>query len=76
VRLLYSLLFKYKYKERGTLCGVTFDTLACMATKKSLLLCYALKISLLGVFLNYGTNTVLKNGTPSPPSGMVFNIAR
>jgi hypothetical protein len=40
------------------------------------LLYYALKIPLLDALLNYGTSTMLKNGTPSPPSGPVFNIAR
>jgi hypothetical protein len=39
------------------------------------LLCYALKIPLLDALLNYGTSTMLKNGTLSPPSGLVFNIA-
>jgi hypothetical protein len=47
---------------------------ACMAAMESLLLCYALKIPLLGALLNHGTNTMLKNGTPSRPSGLVFNI--
>jgi hypothetical protein len=64
------------YKERGTLCGVAFDTVACMAATISLLLCYALKIPLLGDLLKYGTNTMLKNGTPSPPSSLIFNITR
>jgi hypothetical protein len=76
VRPLCSLFFKCKYKERDTLCGVAFAIVACMDATKSLLLCYALKIPLLGDLLNYGTNTVLKNGTPSPPSDPVFNIAR
>jgi hypothetical protein len=75
VRLLCALFFKCKYKERGTLCGVAFDTVACMAATKSLLLCYGLKIPFPGALLNYGTNTMLKNGTSSPPSGPIFNIA-
>jgi hypothetical protein len=50
--------------------------MTCMNATQSLLLCYALKISLLGALLNYGTNTMLKNGTPSPPSIPVFNIAQ
>jgi len=40
------------------------------------LLFYALKITLLDALLNYGTNTMLRNGTPSTPSDLVFNIAR
>jgi hypothetical protein len=39
------------------------------------ILCYALKIPLLDAFLNYGTNTLLKNENPSPPSSLIFNIA-
>jgi hypothetical protein len=46
-----------------------------MATTESLLLYYTLKIPLLGVLLNYGKNIMLKNGTPSPPSDPIFNIA-
>jgi len=46
-----------------------------MVAAKSLIFCYALKIPLLGASLNYGTNKMLKNGTPSPPSVLVFNIA-
>jgi hypothetical protein len=41
-----------------------------MDATKSLLLYYSLKIPLLGALLNYGTNTMLKNGTPSPPSNL------
>jgi hypothetical protein len=33
------------------------------------------QIPLLNYLLNYGTSTMLKNGTPSLPSGSVFNIA-
>jgi hypothetical protein len=76
VRLLLSLFFKCKYKERGTLCGVSFDTMAYMDTKKYLLLCYDLKLPLLGALLNYGTNTMLNNGTLSPPSSSIFNIGQ
>jgi len=75
VRLLYSLFFKSKYNERGSLCGISFDNVAYMNTRKSLLLFCALKIPLLGDLLNYGTNTMLNNGTSSPPSGLVLNIA-
>jgi hypothetical protein len=39
------------------------------ATESPFLLYYALKIPLLDALLNYGTSTMLKNGTPSPPSG-------
>jgi hypothetical protein len=45
-----------------------------MDTTKKFLLCYDLKILLLDALLNYGTNTMLKNGTLSPPSGPMFNI--
>jgi hypothetical protein len=76
VRLLYSLFFKCKYKERCTLCGVSFDTMECMVAIKYILLYYYLKITLPCVILNYGTNTMLKNGTPSPPNGPVFNITQ
>jgi hypothetical protein len=76
VRLLCALFFKCRYKERGTLGGVAFDTVAYMDATKSLLFYYALQIPLLGALLNYGTNTMLKNGIPSPPSYLVFNIAR
>ena len=76
MRLLCSLFFKCKYKERGTLYGVAFDIVACMAAIESLLLCYSLKIPLLFSLLNYGTNSMLNNGTPFPPSGQLFNIAR
>jgi hypothetical protein len=64
VTLLCSFFFKCKYKERDTLCGVAFDTVACMVATKSLLLYYALKIPLPSALLNYGTNTMLKNETP------------
>jgi len=67
--------FKCKYKERGTRCGVTFDIMACMVATKSLLLYYALKIPLLDALLNHGRNTMLRNGTFSPPSGPIFNLA-
>jgi hypothetical protein len=40
------------------------------------LLFYSLKIPLLATLLNYGTSIMPKNGIPSPPSGMVFNIAQ
>jgi len=30
---------------------------------------------ILDVMLNHGTSTMLKNGTLSPPSGPIFNIA-
>jgi hypothetical protein len=63
------------FLTRGTLDGVPFDTVSCMDAKKSLLLYYSLKIPLLGALLNYGTNTMLRNGTPSPPSGPIFKIA-
>jgi hypothetical protein len=45
-----------------------------MDDTKYLLLYYVLQIPLLGTLLNYGTNTMLKNGTPSPPGDPVFNI--
>jgi hypothetical protein len=32
------------------------------------------QIPLLDALLNYGTSTMLKDGTPSPPSGPIFNI--
>jgi hypothetical protein len=64
VRSLCSLFFKCKYKERGTLCGVSFDIVACMAATKSLLLCYAHKIPLLIFFLNYGTRYNAKEWNP------------
>jgi hypothetical protein len=59
-----------------TPCGVVFDIVPCIVAIKYLLLFYALKIPLLGFMLNYGTNTMLKNGTLSLPSGPVFNIDR
>jgi hypothetical protein len=64
VRLLCSLFFKCKYKERCTLCGVSFDIVACMAATKSLLLCYAHKIPLSIVMLNYGTRYNAKEWNP------------
>jgi hypothetical protein len=39
-----------------------------------LLLYFSLKIPLPGSLLNYGKNTMLNNGTPSPPHGPLFNI--
>jgi len=36
---------------------------------------YALKIPLIYAQLNYGTNAMLNNGTPSPPRSPIFNIA-
>jgi hypothetical protein len=74
VRSLCSLFFKCKYKEIGTLYGDVFDIVACMDARKYLLLCYSLKISLVGALLNYGLDIVLKNETSSPPSGPIFNI--
>jgi hypothetical protein len=76
VRLLYSLFFKCKFKERATLCGVVFDIVAYVDATKYLILYYSLKIPLLGALLNYKINIMLMNGTPSPPSGLVFNITR
>jgi hypothetical protein len=38
------------------------------------LLCYSLKMLLLDAHINYGTSTMLKNGTPSLPSGYTLNI--
>jgi hypothetical protein len=43
--------------------------------QKLLLLCYSPKIPLLDALLNYGTTAMLNNGTLSPYSGLVFNIA-
>jgi hypothetical protein len=65
--MLCSLFFSYgkcKYKERGTHYGVSFDIVAEWMLQNLLLLCYALKIPLLDALLNYGTSTMLKNGTP------------
>jgi hypothetical protein len=76
VRSLCSLFFKCKYKERDTLCVVAFDIVACMDSIEYLLLYYSHTIPPLDALLNYGTNTTLKKGIPSPPSGLVFNIAR
>jgi hypothetical protein len=59
VRPLCSLFFKHKYKERGTVCGVVLDIVACMDSIEYLLLYYFLKIPDLGVLINYGTNTML-----------------
>jgi hypothetical protein len=75
VRPLDSIFFKCKYKEIDTLYGVSFDIVVCMVAAKYLIFCYALKIPVLGASLNYGTNKMLKNGTASPPSVLVFNIA-
>jgi len=74
--MLCSLFFKCKYKERGTHYRVVFDIVAYMDVTKYLLLFNALKITLLDAMLNYGTNTMLKNGTPYPLSDLVFNITR
>jgi hypothetical protein len=49
--------------------------LDCMATIESLLLCYALKVPPIGALFNSGTNKMLRNGTPSHPSGLIFNRA-
>jgi hypothetical protein len=64
VRLLYSLFFKCKYKERGTLCGASFDTVACMDGIESLFLCCAQKMPLSDVFLSYGTRYNTKEWNP------------
>jgi hypothetical protein len=64
VRFLFSLFFKCKYKERGTLGGVAFDTVACMDAIESLFLCCAKKIPLLYVFLSYGTRYNTKEWNP------------
>jgi hypothetical protein len=71
----FFLFFKCKYKERGTHCGVSFDIVAYMAAKESLLF-YSLKIPLLDSLVNDGTNTMLKNATLYPRSDPVFNIAQ
>jgi hypothetical protein len=63
-------------QRRDTLCGVSFDTVAYMATIEYVFLYYALNIPLLGGMLNYFTNTMLKNGTPSPPNNLAFNISQ
>jgi hypothetical protein len=47
-----------------------------MAATKYLLLYYSLKMPLLGDFLNYGTNTMINNGTPSPHGNLVFKISQ
>jgi hypothetical protein len=65
-----------KYKERDTHYGVVFDTVAWMAiTKSSTSSVMLSKYHSLDSLLNYGTSTIQKNGTPSPPSILVFNIA-
>jgi hypothetical protein len=64
VRWLCSLFFKCKYKERDTLCGVAFDTVACIAATESLLLYYAHRILLSDVFLSYGTRYNAKAWNP------------
>jgi hypothetical protein len=76
VRPLFSIFFKCKYKEIGTLYGVTIDTMAYMDDIECFLLYYSLRIPLLGSLLNYGTNAMLNNGTLSPTSDQIFNIAR
>jgi hypothetical protein len=42
----------------------SFDIVACMVVAEFILLFYSLKILLLHDLLNYGTNTMLMNGTP------------
>jgi hypothetical protein len=64
VRLLYSLLFNFKCKDRGTLCGVAFDILAYMTAIESLLLCNSHKIPLSTSMLINGTRYNGKEWNP------------
>jgi hypothetical protein len=64
VRPLYSIFFKYNYKEGGTLSRVSFDTMSCMDVIESLILYYSHKIPLSIVILSYGTRYNAKEWNP------------
>ena len=75
----YSLLSFLQYENANTKKGALTMELPLTLWLESLLqnlpplLCS--QVPILDVFLYYGTNTMLKNGTLSPHSGPIFNIA-
>ena len=73
---LFSSVMESKYKERGPHYGVSFDTVAWMDNIEYHTYSFMLsKYHSLDDLLNYGTSTIQNNGTLSPHSGPIFNIA-
>ena len=74
--VLFSFVIKYNYKERGALHMDFPLTLQLEWILYNLITpLFFSQNTLLDIFLNYGTITMLNNGALSPPSRLLFNIA-
>jgi hypothetical protein len=77
--MLLSPFFSYENantKKEALTVELSFKSWHVWLLHNIFLLRYALKIPLLDDLLNYGTNTMVQNGTLSPSNGLVFNIAQ
>jgi hypothetical protein len=77
--MLCSLFFSYvnvDIKKETLTVELPFTLCPLWLLQNIFILFYALKIPLLDALLNYETNTMLMNGTPSPPNNPIFNISQ
>jgi hypothetical protein len=74
--LSFLQIWKCIYKERGTHCGVSFDTVACVEDTKSFppLLCS--QNTTPRCFAQLWNKNNVENGTSPPRNGWIFNIAQ
>jgi hypothetical protein len=77
--MLFSLFFSYgneNTKKEALTVELPLEPWPIWLLQNIFLLCYSLKIPLLYSLLNYGTNIMLKNGTPSPSRNTIFKISQ